>query len=274
MPPPRFSQRIHAQLLLCFPTQGRRIVFLFDSSPPQCIPIHLSPGPYIALCCPDHCRPPCSSDRYPSMPCVASAVPCESMPCPCLTKQCQASAQPCRSPLCPHSSLQFLTSPWPRGALQSFTLPWPCPGLALAVRLSAVRHPAPAIRIVAVPIRAVPYRYCPNLGCSVLRHYQPDQCSAPAPLCISEQCVTPARHSVTLLCHCKPIHITATASQPRSTRCACRSRHCIAMDCSGCSTRSVALTTPLLSTPHIAPADLSRALLYCRLSLHIVAYHC
>lgn len=109
MPPPRFSQRIHAQLLLCFPTQGRRIVFLFDSSPPQCVPIHLSPGPYIALCCPEHCRPPSSSQRCPSRPCVAFAHRClakpiiapalllrsSQCPAPCLTKQCQAVTRRC-----------------------------------------------------------------------------------------------------------------------------------------------------------------------------------
>ena len=89
MPRPRFSHRILAQ-----PPHSIYTRFITPTMHP-----HSSLAWAIhCLCCPDHCRPPSSSQRCPSRPCIASAVPCESMPCPCLTKQCQASAQPCRSP--------------------------------------------------------------------------------------------------------------------------------------------------------------------------------
>lgn len=156
------------------------------------------------------------------------------------SRHCVALTVPCESVQCPllNQSVPSLSATLPNSPVPShFTaipyyalaaLGFAVLYLALAVRGSAIRHPAPAIRIVAVPIRAVPYRYCPSLGCSV----------------------PPALPIASLLCPCKSIHITATAPQVRSTRYAC------------CSTQSIVRATLRISAPHIAPADLSRALLY------------
>lgn len=130
---------------------------------------------------------------------LALPLQCLSNQCraPCLTKQCQASAQPCRAPRHNAFTSLYIT-------LQFFHS-------ALAVRVSAIRPPAPtaqdfavlflapAVRIVAVPIRAVPSRCSAAHGCAVLSprnsyprnsmppQFQPYQCSAVAP---ADHCVT------------------------------------------------------------------------------------
>ena len=127
----------------------------------------------------------------------------------CLTKQCQAHAHPCRAPR--HNALTSLCI-----TLQFF-------------------HSALAVRIVAVPIRAVPSRCCPNHGAvlcprhsyplnSMPSQVQPYQCPAVAP---ADHCVTVrARPS-----HCRSDHLMAPAFR-------------------------------LISGPGCALADLSRVLLY------------
>ena len=204
MPRPRFSHRILAQ-----PPHSIYTRFITPTMHP-----HSSLARAIhCLCCSDHCRPPSSSKRYPSSPCVASAVPCESMPCPLLNQTVPSlsatlpiSPVPSHLTAIPHFALAALGF-----AVQSFTLPWPCgalPFVTLLLPFASSPFRSGLCRIGTVQVSAV---LCPL-------HCQSHQCSAIAtPFCSTpprfraQRAISPAKPRVPGLCHCKPIHITATA---------------------------------------------------------------
>ncbi len=185
MPPPRFLQRIHAQPLHSIYSRFITPTMHPHSSLARAIhcPLLLRALPAAKLI---------KAFPIQSLRCLCRALRINAVPLLNQTVPSLSATLPSASSQCPHISMQFLTSPWPCESLPRVALPLPNPSM---LRL----YPSQCICTLPRPFASSPSRsgLCcfgavQRFGCSVRHHYQPQQCSALASLCRSEQCVTPA----------------------------------------------------------------------------------